>query len=297
MNTDQEKGRTYSEGNPATPRRGGAKPAIIIGLVVLIGAIVPLAVYIVANIVFPNGSTGANLSIPDTGVTVHALTAVVPNPPPANSRLVVRMMDLLVIDQATKQPIPSLTAEITTRNAFTGRTGVDGHVRIPLPAESHPDNFNIRVSGKNYVPKRLYWSASNPDLDDGIFPAAYTMEMERGTRIHGKIVDDAGQPVAGATIILRFTKRYPNPHEQIAAILGNSMNSPTKSDAEGNWSFSAAPSNCDEISLAVCENVIGDRSELQPFTPVSKLYDGTATLTLHRGRTVSGSPLEPQGAR
>ena len=123
------------------------------------------------------------------------------------------------------------------------------------------------------------------------------MTMEKGTNIHGTIVDDAGQPVAGATVFLDFNKRYSNPHEQVD-INGNSRTRPIKSGDDGSWSFTGAPLKCDEISLGAWDykHVTGDYLSPQPYPDVAKLYDGTATFVLHRGVTLEGVVTGPDGA-
>jgi hypothetical protein len=261
----------------------------MMGLIFLLAIIVPVGLYLLSQMSFGGDETekGAVASNAATNPS-PAANIIVPqaprNPPSGGSGL---KMDLLVIDQVTRQPIPGLTTEVTASNGFRGRTGADGHVRVPLPADTHPEDFNFRVRGKNYVPLRMYWTTSEAALNDGAFPVTYTMEMEHGTRIGGKIVDEAGKPVAGATLQLQFTKHFSNPHQLIAAIAGFIPGHPTVSDAQGNWSFGGAPANCEEIEIAVRERggANADIGPPQPYTPVSELYAGTATVRLQRNAT------------
>ena len=89
-------------------------------------------------------------------------------------------MNLLVIDQQTKQPIAGLRVVNGGRTRFTGTTNTDGRVQVTVPAGKDP-NVNIRVSGKNYVPMRLVWAPYNANLR-GEIPADYTLTMERTAR-------------------------------------------------------------------------------------------------------------------
>jgi hypothetical protein len=275
-------------------RWGSAKPVLIIAIIVLVAVIVPLGLYIVAEISFPNGSTGADLSVPDTGNLKPPAAAR--NGAAANNTVTGKAMDLLVVDQATKEPIPGLTVQNGgLRTRYRGTTGADGNARVPSPADQS-NNFTIRVSGKGYVPKRLEWASYRPELQ-GEVPATYTLEMEHTTTVRGKIVDDDGQPVAGATVILDFTNKYSNPHEQID--LGPySRNGQIKSGDDGSFSFKGAPVKCDQIGLTAWDykHVSADFWTPQPFNPVSKLYDGTATFTLHKGVELEGVVLDPQGS-
>jgi protocatechuate 3,4-dioxygenase beta subunit len=305
MNSYRANGRTFSVSYSNRRRWGGAKPAIIIGLIVFLAVAVPLGVYIVANIAFPNGTTGASLSVPDTGVTIavpKVAANAVNNGPVANRKRAVnvrppgKMMDLLVVDQETKQPISGIRVQSYGVDRFSGNTGADGRVRVPAPAGPVTNQFTMRISGKGYVPQRMEWASYRPELG-GEVPAGVTVEMGNSTKVSGKIVDDSGQPVAGAHVYLEFNKKFPSAHEQID-LSPYDQNRQIRSGEDGSWSFNGAPVNCEEIGLTAWDykHVTGDYWSPQPFSPASKLYDGTAVFTLHRGITVDGIVLDPQGA-
>ncbi|MGA2442028.1 MAG: carboxypeptidase regulatory-like domain-containing protein [Tepidisphaeraceae bacterium] len=285
---------------------GGARTWVLISLIVLLAILVPVGLYLVSTLSFGSGTTGANLSVPDTGVTASAAPAMPAAPAaPAPNRTSpaannpnnsgpTSTMNLLVIDQQTKQPIAGLRVVSNGRTRFTGTTNADGRVQVTVPAGKDP-NVNIRVSGKNYVPMRLTWAPYNSNLR-GAIPTDYTLAMERGTKVQGKIVDDSGQAVVGATVILDFQKKDANPHEQFDLSPYNRARQ-VKTGDDGSWTFNGAPLDCDEIGLAAWDyqHVTGDFWLTQPFTPVSKLYDGTAVFTLRRGITLDGVVVNPQG--
>ena len=289
--------------NDPTGRPGGnaTKTWLLIGLIVLLAVLVPVALYFVSTIPFTNGTTGSNLSVPDTGVV--PVTAPPANMAPAAgagrpaaSTATGKTMDLVLIDQVTKQPIPGLRVQNNLRVRFNGTTDAEGRVHVPIPP-TNTQYFNIRISGKGYIAKRLVWATYDASLGGGDIPSTYTMTMEKGTKIQGTIVDDAGQPVAGATVFLDFNKKYSSPHEQVD-INGNNRTRPIKSGDDGSWSFTGAPLNCDEISLGAWDykHVTGDFLSPQPYPDVAKLYDGTATFVLHRGVTLEGVVTGPDGA-
>jgi hypothetical protein len=270
--------------------RRSAGSWLLIGLILVLAVAVPVGLYFVSQMSFGGGSESAASAPAATTQPLAAANAVpaapiAPAGPAGNpvNPAKRRTMDLLVVDAGTKQPIAGLTAEVTG-GEFSGRTGADGHVRVPLPASDHPDGFNLRVRGKNYVPMRMLWTANVAELNDGIFPASYTMEIEHGTKIGGKVVDEAGKPVAGATLTFQFTKHFLNPHQLIAAIAGVNPGHPTVSDAEGNWSFGGAPAYCEQIFVMVRDrrDPNANQGPREAYTPVSDLYAGTATVTLHR---------------
>ncbi len=269
----------------------GPKALGIIALVVLLSALVPFGLYLAANLYFGNdpvssssaGAGTANSSSATPGGASQpqqstAAPAQLPAAGPAQTR---PMMDLLAVDQKTGQPILGLTVEVTGPGGWSGRTQAGGHARVPLPADNHPKSFNIRLRGRGYVAKRLLWMSGMPSLNDGILPATYTIEMEQGVRVAGKLVNEAGQGIGGDIVGLRFRKKFANPHEMIAAIVGNEHQDVIRTDSDGNWSFNGAPADCDAILIVVLDRQRQKvLRKMQPFTPVSQLYDGTAIVTV-----------------
>lgn len=273
------------------------KRGVIIGLITLALLLASVGIYWAVNISFPNGTTGANLDVPDTGVVAPPPGAGSSNGTTENGHARKRM-DFLALDQATKQPIARLTVQSSgTKNRYRGTTDGNGHARLPVPValDDYTENFfSIRISGRGYVAQRLVWQSSYPPE---IIPSTYTLEMEKSTKIRGKIVDDDGQPVAGAVVILNFQKKSSNPHEEID-VNGYNRNKLLKTASDGTWVFTGAPRNCDEIGLTALDDryVTGDSWSPQPFSPISRLYDGTATFTLHRGVAVDGVVIGPNGS-
>ncbi|HEX4054635.1 MAG TPA: carboxypeptidase-like regulatory domain-containing protein [Tepidisphaeraceae bacterium] len=265
------------------------KRGVIVGLIILILLLVSAGIYWGVNTSFPNGATGANLDVPDTGIAIPSAGPGSGNGANENAP-VGKTMDFLAVDQVTKQPIVRLTVQTSGEKIrYRGTTDESGHVRVPFPTapEDYTQNFfSIRVSGRGYVAERVVWQSSDPPQ---VIPRKYTLGMEKSTKVRGKIVDDDGHPVAGAVVILQFRKKSSNPHEEID-VNGYNRNKPVKSAADGSWVFTGAPRNCDEIGLTALDDhyVTGDSWSPRPFSPVSKLYDGTATFTLHRGIAVEG---------
>ncbi len=272
----------------------GPKALGIIALVVLLSVLVPFGLYLAANLYFGNdavssssagaGTANSSSSTPGGAPQPQQSMAAAAQPPAASPAQTRPMMDLLAIDQKTGQPILGLTVEVTGPAGWSGRTQAGGHAQVPLPADNHPKSFNIRLRGRGYVAKRLLWMSGNPSLNDGIFPATYTIEMEQGVRVAGKLVDESGHPIGGDIIGLRFRKNFANPHEMIAAIVGNERQDVIRTDSDGNWSFNGDPADCDAIVIVVLDRQRQKvLRKMQPFTPVSQLYDGTAIVTVPQG--------------
>ena len=203
-------------------------------------------------------------------------------------------MDLLVVDQASKDPLPGMTI-ITAGGAIpriNATTGPDGHIRIPLPKSDKYPYFNIAVRGPGYVNKCLRWFPQSQTMN-GTPPTARTLEMESVATISGIIIDPKGNPVPRASVTLVFDKDYTDPHEQLD-IGGSEGFSIVKADAAGAFSFKTAPADCKSISVGAS----GEHHIALPateFTPLSALRDGTASITLTPGVSVAGTVTDDDG--
>jgi len=266
----------------------------LIGVIVLLAVSVPVGLYFISKIPFSNGSSGSDLSVPDTGMTASATAppggATAP-PRPAGRR----MMDMLVVDEQTKQPVRDMEVQSNFRNGGAVYTDASGHAQVALPG-NNSNYFEIRVSGHKYLPMRLSWNRFDSRLGGDDIPTSYTMTMERGTTIGGKIVDDAGQPIAGATVFIYFNKRYPNRHERVD-VVGGRGGAPIHTGNDGSWTFADAPPDCDQVTLGAWDYryVLPDPQISQMYPDVPKLYDKTATLVLRRGVALDGTVTGPDG--
>ena len=140
------------------PSGNATKTWLLIGLIVLLAVLVPVGLYFVSTIPFTNGTTGTNLSVPDTGVVPIVAPPANGAPAPGTRRPAAnaatgKTMDLVLIDQATRQPITGLRVQNNLRVRFTGTSDAEGRVRVPLPP-TKVQYFYIRASGKGYIPKR-----------------------------------------------------------------------------------------------------------------------------------------------
>ncbi len=207
-----------------------SKPTVIVGVIILV-LVFAAGIDWVHNMTFPNGTTGANLDVPDTGIAV----------PPAGTGgggvPGTRIMNLVVIDQATGKPIAGISVRnVGMTSRYRGRTGSNGIARIPIPSGKNHASFYIHLSGRGYVAEQLSWNSWDPPQE---VPSSYRVELEKSAKLRGKVVDDGGHPVAGATVILAFKKSYSDPHEELD-IKGYDPNNPLKTAADGTWVFSGA---------------------------------------------------------
>ncbi|HTW94451.1 MAG TPA: carboxypeptidase-like regulatory domain-containing protein [Tepidisphaeraceae bacterium] len=211
----------------------------------------------------------------------------VPTSRPANT------LDLLVVDEKTNRPLPDMTIiSAFGRRRFRGLTAVNGHVYVPMPVGT-VNNFNIAVRGKRYVPKRIQWYGGN--TNGQAFPTSYTMQMERGTTIGGRVVDESGQPVRDAELYISIWENESAENEYYD---GNGAASyrTIRTDGEGNWKYGGVPPQCQSIEIGVtAPGYVEDMARLRAFTPQTELYKHTAVFTLAHGVDLVGTVLTPEG--
>src|SRR5271170_6174710 len=95
----------------AGPRRNANRTWLLIGLIVLLAVLVPVGLYFVSTIPFTNGTTGSNLSVPDTGVVPITAPPEAGAGRPAANTATGKTMDLVLIDEVTARPIPGLRVQ------------------------------------------------------------------------------------------------------------------------------------------------------------------------------------------
>src|SRR5262249_52394926 len=115
------------------------------------------------------------------------------------------------------------------------------HVTIPDLEGSY--YLNVRTSRDGLVPMVISWSrtarAPSP-------PDRFRLEMEKGTVVGGRVLDQDRRPVGGATVVLGVRKRYPGSEQR-----PNLFYVSTTSDADGRWSFANVPERPDAVEVGV----------------------------------------------
>ncbi len=202
---------------------------------------------------------------------------------PAATQAAGKPLAITVTDAKTAQPLKGVTLKVQSGGKDTQTTDDTGVATLRL-AEKQPNYVYITARKDGYVPMRLMWrrtGGENPAI-----PAAYSLAMQPGTKIGGKVLDDAGKPIPGATVVIAIRNKGRDAVEAF-----NVSYEDTKADAEGNWSYAQAPAEFERIDVGAwhhdCDCTQGFFS-MNEFEPISALRDGSAKLTLTRGQTVEG---------
>ena len=180
----------------------------------------------------------------------------------------------------------TVTIDTTAGKLDTHTTGPDGRAVITLPAQPL-EYLHVKTSLDGWVPMSLHWSktksADRP-------PQTIVIQMERATSIGGRLVDDAGQPVANASVVLHVQKQYRGSKQQV-----NIVYESFQTDHDGKWSCNLVPTTFDRIDVGVYHHRYASQEPgcgfypMREFKPISALRDSSATLKLERGVLITGT--------
>jgi RNA polymerase sigma factor (sigma-70 family) len=81
-------------------------------------------------------------------------------------------------------------------------TDIRGRWRIDRFARTGISTLNIRVTHPNYVSERGITYMNNPDIEEQRLTGTYVYTLYRGVTVSGIIVDQDGQPVSGAKVVV-----------------------------------------------------------------------------------------------
>jgi RNA polymerase sigma factor (sigma-70 family) len=133
-------------------------------------------------------------------------TNVVAQPPVAASVTPSNVMVLHIVADDTGEPIPRAVIYVPGRRTGPGPTGIPpmklavadelGMCQIPVTQDPPGWLMFITRTTNGFVDEQVTW---NPNIGK-IIPSQYTVRLERAVPIGGVVVDEDGQPVAGAAI-------------------------------------------------------------------------------------------------
>ncbi len=200
-----------------------------------------------------------------------------------------RQMELRLVDAVTGSQIPGTRVWASNPEGLGSMEVDPGRWMIDLPDER--SYFIVQVEAPGYVRMWLLWN--NLQLENPL-PENHVLELERGSTIGGIIVDDAGEPVSRATVIVRFE---PETLDGIARLSRPEL----ETGEDGRWTFDAASRHFDEAIITVfhpnyaSHSVGNGRPISSRHEPVAELFDGTAQRVLSRGIRVEGTVLTAEG--
>ncbi len=205
--------------------------------------------------------------------------SVVPAGSPTNP-LTPPQMALQLVEAETGAPLPGAKLHLFYLLAdgrgktVKAATDASGRLGVDIPQAPYCA-LNLFVTADGHVPKVTSWGFRRP------MPSEYTMQLERGTTIAGLVLDEAGQPVAGAEIQFEG----PGNDMSLAENIQFGPDTPAKTDASGHWSCNLIPESFEQISLLITHQDYAETNlQVRPAAPDA----GKLVITLPAGFSVAG---------
>ncbi len=229
-----------------------------------------------------------------------------PNPPAAPpAATAAQTLRVVVLDPQGK-PLPGANIHAgiwTDEKPFKANrdytTDAAGAAEVELPKSFYI--LRLWASKKPFVTMFANWEQNELASGQRV-PAEYTMRLESGVTAGGRVVDEQGQPIAGAKVEVRLSGNVKpaqgDGRTRYDTGLATGSDALT-TDAEGRWHIDNFPDHPQaELSLQVSHpDFVFDERWRQKTAGVTNamLRQGTATLTLKRGVIVRGRVTDPAG--
>ena len=201
-------------------------------------------------------------------------------------------MRVRVVDEATGQPITTPHFSVEWGAKITSSDGdASGEATLTLPSRA-PSFFYLRVRAPSYAPMRAFWSSRGEQPADEL-PESFTFAMSKAIKVGGRVIDEEGDPVAGATVFFSAGDGV--------ALTGRRAESSFfdeeyKTDAQGRWESDLAPPNINNGSFRVDHPDFARVSERWSVDDkIDELRSLTYTWTLHRSFNVRGRITDSAG--
>jgi beta-lactamase regulating signal transducer with metallopeptidase domain/peroxiredoxin len=194
-------------------------------------------------------------------------------------------LTLRAVSAETNEPIEGVSIEYTARIGdgkfleATIMTGDDGTTAIEWPAGATIHKLWITARAPKLVPIHILWDDERHPIK---LPVEKELRFEPGTTIGGIVKDEAGQPIAGATVEV-----HAPPTEYEGRNYVFRLGSLT-TDALGRWRLDVAPKNLADVGTWV-EHPRYKRNG----GPASRALDHVTILK--KGLTVTGRVIDATG--
>jgi RNA polymerase sigma factor (sigma-70 family) len=177
----------------------------------------------------------------------------------------------------------------------------EGRCSIPLAGEDL-NRLDVGVLTPGYVFTCYTWRSDT----DGPIPAAYDLKLDRGVAIGGYVQDTAGTPIPGVKLEISSGLSDSNVKEPRREQFGFPANvSVAETDPTGRWVFSSMPSNQTVFYITarhpafLPKSIYTDADDRHfagavPRAKLSELRNGSASMVLERGITVTGRVTDQQ---
>lgn len=200
----------------------------------------------------------------------------------------VRGSDGELIKGATLQA-SNVAGQKNTSESLTLESLGEGEYRVAIPNATR--SFALEASAPHHVPSIAVWRGGEltKELTD-----AFNFRLAKGTEISGRVIDENGNPIEGATVFVLDNSGTRDRGRPRDAVFGY----PVKTGMNGLWVCDVVPKNASKILLKLTHpDYVSDSmySETANHIPVSQLRSGTHQMLMKKGVTVTGRVLDSEG--
>ncbi|MBI2826767.1 MAG: hypothetical protein HYX69_19005 [Planctomycetia bacterium] len=201
-------------------------------------------------------------------------------------------MRILAIDEETNRPIRNVRIGVQLGDETTWQDGADnGQTPLTLPSRT-PRYCYLKIRADGYVPMRAFWRNSKDAPADKL-PEEFAFPMAKAATVGGRVVDDEGKPVPGATVL--FSAGDSASHQGRRAELSFSKEEYV-TDKDGRWDCNIAPPRMNHGSINVDHPDFGVvPGNWSVDDKIDELRDKSYVWTLKRGVAVLGTVVGPDG--
>ena len=191
-----------------------------------------------------------------------------------------KTLRLRVVDGATGSPLAGV--DVKTRAASrTAKAWTDDQGVCPLDVpDPSPDSFTAWARKDGFVPVLVEWRGRGGERVP--IPREHTLAMEKGTTIGGLVRDEAGNPVAGATVfVLVPSDEFREPGELRVSLWDHEE----KTDAGGRWRCDVVPARLDDVWLRLAHPDFASDTMYgaTPRPSMERLRDRSGVMVLKKG--------------
>src|ERR1017187_433641 len=190
------------------------------------------------------------------------------------------VINIHVVEQQTKQPIPGVELDIygLNREGIKVHTGKDGGYQIQLP-EQDLEFLEVIAHKDGFVSKVVWWHTHAGTFH---LPQDFTVKLEPSTSIGGIVQDERGQAIPGVSVsIAGGWSNMSGATEEVYPFIGDKV----VTDANGHWRSDQVPADMSRVYVGFThpEYFAGTS---QP--PVEKFRDMTGVTVMKKGLVVQG---------
>jgi len=167
-------------------------------------------------------------------------------------------------------------------------TDASGRAHVALPPDTLSLNLWARKNG--YVPAVAHWDATRRH---DLIPREFSIRLERGVTVGGRVVDEHGAPIRGVTVYVSAN----SDHKATAAFSTQVYDDAFVTDEEGKWRCDIIPRDADQVNVRLSHpDFASDQVYGQSGHPTKEqLRSMSDVLVLKQGVSVAGRVLDAGG--